>query len=488
MNFDPGQQVLVVRCDGTSVTGLGHVSRCLPVAKAAMATGMQVLFIGDYSLIAQTKIQEAGLAHSPVSVEDSLGIPASASAALIDLYGEAQGDLRETCAQRPSFVFHDLGESVPADAVAIDYHGDAQGEGLTGPAFAPLSPELLPLRAGDNGENPDILVTLGASGAGRDALPRVLEHLGAQGLLHRTTVVVADPGEVLEGTAPKAIVAGSASLIPLLARCSVVVCGAGVTAYEAICANRYVVPIVLAENQQRVEATLLTAEPGLDCFHWPGELDGLADAVTAGLRASGKRACSAVFDCMGSIRIRNAVISALAGWSIPRVVTYRPATARDADLLRGWRNDPIVRAAAVHTAKVTAAEHAAWLQSVLADPDRTLVVALLDGNPVGVIRFDRSGRESTISISIDSSTRAGGLGTQIIRETSELELAARETIDRVWADIRLENIASLKAFERAGYRETGESHHPGLARFLFDRSSIRVVPGPATIGSSFRAP
>jgi RimJ/RimL family protein N-acetyltransferase len=123
----------------------------------------------------------------------------------------------------------------------------------------------------------------------------------------------------------------------------------------------------------------------------------------------------------------------------------------DAALLRAWRNDPDVRAVSATTHEIAAAEHRAWLDAVLADDDRELLIAERDGRPVGTVRFDREGAEAEVSISVAAEWRGGGTGTRTLREATELELAAHPELERVVARVRAGNERSARAFERAGY-------------------------------------
>jgi RimJ/RimL family protein N-acetyltransferase len=108
--------------------------------------------------------------------------------------------------------------------------------------------------------------------------------------------------------------------------------------------------------------------------------------------------------------------------------------------------------------EVAPAEHAAWLERVLADPDRTLLVVEREGEPVGTVRFDREGGEggeATISVTVAPEQRGRGVGVQVIRESTELELAARPQLACAVALVKAENAASQRAFERAGYVRAG---------------------------------
>jgi RimJ/RimL family protein N-acetyltransferase len=58
-------------------------------------------------------------------------------------------------------------------------------------------------------------------------------------------------------------------------------------------------------------------------------------------------------------------------------------------------------------------------------------------------------------VTVAPEQRGRGVGVQAIRESTELELAARPELARVVALVKAENAASQRAFERAGYARAG---------------------------------
>jgi RimJ/RimL family protein N-acetyltransferase len=138
-------------------------------------------------------------------------------------------------------------------------------------------------------------------------------------------------------------------------------------------------------------------------------------------------------------------------------LSLRPASEADGSRLLEWRNDPEARAASRNTAEVGAAEHAAWLAAVFADPDRTLLICELARDPVAQLRFDRiAGRRFEISIALAPEARGRGLAARIVALGVE---RLRETLPEaeVEAHVRQANRRSLAAFRRAGFVPTGES-------------------------------
>jgi RimJ/RimL family protein N-acetyltransferase len=135
----------------------------------------------------------------------------------------------------------------------------------------------------------------------------------------------------------------------------------------------------------------------------------------------------------------------------------RPASEADVRLLRKWRNDPEVRAASRNIAEVGDEEHAAWLEEVLADPYRHLLICEFDGAAVGQVRFDRRGEgRYEISIVLAAEARGRGLSAHLISAAVEW-LRTSFPGSEVEAHVREANARSLSTFRRAGFCRAGEA-------------------------------
>lgn len=138
-------------------------------------------------------------------------------------------------------------------------------------------------------------------------------------------------------------------------------------------------------------------------------------------------------------------------------LTLRPATEADSARLREWRNDPDARAASRNIDEVGAEEHAAWLTGVLADPDRKLLIAELEGGSVGQVRFDLLDADRyEISIALAPAARGRGLSSPLISKAVEW-LRASHPDAEVEAHVREGNARSLAAFCRSGFQQHGEA-------------------------------
>jgi len=133
-------------------------------------------------------------------------------------------------------------------------------------------------------------------------------------------------------------------------------------------------------------------------------------------------------------------------------ITFRYLTPNDKQMLFEWRNTPEIVLLSTSQKQVSQEEHSAWFDTIQ-NSDYTKVFIIEEFNfPIGQVRFDRQDDGCQISIYLLPGHTGKGRG-------SELILTAIKNLSQVWKDIkwidahiRSENIQSIKAFEKAGFR------------------------------------
>lgn len=127
----------------------------------------------------------------------------------------------------------------------------------------------------------------------------------------------------------------------------------------------------------------------------------------------------------------------------------RRATPDDALDVLAWRNDPQTIAAS-KTGAVDGAEHMAWFPKAIADERRALFIAEEGGRKVGMVRFDRGDDAWLVSINVAPAERGKRYGEAILRAGIHAIGAAR-----LLAEIKSDNLASIRIFEHCGFRLSG---------------------------------
>lgn len=129
----------------------------------------------------------------------------------------------------------------------------------------------------------------------------------------------------------------------------------------------------------------------------------------------------------------------------------RVATAADSRNLFEWRNDPGVRAMSRVAVPLEWSAHSAWLESVLADRDRVLLIGERSGEPVGVVRFDIHGERAEVSIYKVSERRERGVGAELLVAAENWLHAHRPDVRHLDAEVLGQNRTSHALFVNADY-------------------------------------
>ncbi|TSC58749.1 MAG: N-acetyltransferase GCN5 [Parcubacteria group bacterium Greene0416_79] len=144
-------------------------------------------------------------------------------------------------------------------------------------------------------------------------------------------------------------------------------------------------------------------------------------------------------------------------------IRLRQATHEDARFLFELRNEPSVRAASFSSEAILFPDHERWLKEKLKDKNSPLWIAELDGQPIGQVRFDVvSKEEAEINIAIQCASRGKGYGTEVVRRASRDFFDTFQNINTLRAHIKPDNRASVKTFQKSGYRIKSETDIKGI--------------------------
>jgi UDP-2,4-diacetamido-2,4,6-trideoxy-beta-L-altropyranose hydrolase len=130
----------------------------------------------------------------------------------------------------------------------------------------------------------------------------------------------------------------------------------------------------------------------------------------------------------------------------------RPVQEQDCELIWKWVNEQEVRKSAFHSEPIDWETHKRWFLNKMRDPQCFHFIAVgSEGTPVGQVRFDiTDNSEAHIDISIDKDKRARGCGSNLIRSAVE-KMTQMTFVTAVHAQVKRENIFSIRAFESAGF-------------------------------------
>jgi len=469
------------RVDASRSLGTGHLMRCLTLADVLAGEGVDSVFLCRADE-ATSLVGDAGhglleLPPQPSGEEvdaEQCGelLDGSLDWIVVDHYGlgDAWERLMYAHTVRLAAIddlarLHDvdllLDQNVLPDR-ASPYAGrlPVRARALLGPRYALLRPEFIGTPRERDGSISRVLVNFGGSDPANattlalDALERVGWTDRAVdvvvGRLHQHTDQLAGrcsghPGWALHVQTPR---------LGQLMRAADLALGAGGTSTWERCASALPALVVtIADNQLEVAAA--TAAAG--ACRWLGDVDEVSvDTLARELESLAGapeevqqmgRAAGALCDGRGARRVARALLgSSLA---------FRAADAADERLTLEWRNHLEVRRFSGDGGPIAQDDHHLWFGRVLADPDRALLIAQHEGQPLAVVRFDDlGGPEPEISIYVDPARHGDGWGTEVLMSAARW-LQQHHQIRRIRARIHADNGASQRAFGAAGFIQTG---------------------------------
>jgi UDP-2,4-diacetamido-2,4,6-trideoxy-beta-L-altropyranose hydrolase len=519
---------VLIRCDASLQIGSGHVMRCLTLARELQARGAEVVFFcrsqsGDRiaQLAEEFKVftlpacptHEAGPADRPPLNATWLGCSEEQDAAdclaalaaashdpptwlVVDHYGLSvvwQRLMQASLAQPPVLVLDDLADrphqaSVLMDAnrldpAAADPYRDLVPEvcsTLLGPAYALLNPiyprlqPLLPVRT----ELSRVLVFFGGVDLDNYAAvaleafshPR-LGHLAVDVVLGAGAPHYADLQVRVQQRPHTSLHVGLPSLAGLMARADLALGAAGTTSWERACLGLPALMVPVAENQIQGARALQAAGVArcLDLLQadtdpvevFQNALLELLDSPAA-LQAMSE-ACLQLGDGRGLARVATALMGPTGSFRV------RPAQAADLWLYHWWANDPQVRQQSFNRDSISLKQHRRWFVGRLSSPLALMrVFEDSHGLPLGQIRLERDIADpsrAVIGFSLDRLARGRGLAAPLL-QLGLAELArCWGTAVVAYGEVRAENLASSRAFLRAGFQESAPPR-PGVRCFV----------------------
>ena len=137
-------------------------------------------------------------------------------------------------------------------------------------------------------------------------------------------------------------------------------------------------------------------------------------------------------------------------------ITVRKATKNDSKKIFEWRNDPVSIAMSLTSKIIDWKGHEEWYD--LAIKDKNILIAICQSKSVsfkdvGMVRFDFNliNNDITISINLNPKARGNSLGQYCLKAAISYLQKSHHCPNRIMAEIKNENIASIRTFEKAGF-------------------------------------
>jgi UDP-2,4-diacetamido-2,4,6-trideoxy-beta-L-altropyranose hydrolase len=453
--------------------------RCLSLASALQARGAQVCFVSldlpahlESVLRAQghevRRLPEAVRANELADARATLDGEHSMSICVVDHYQLGQDWESEVMAFAPVLALDDLGRP-HASRWLLDqnYYADPQAryatlcpvhvQRLLGPSYALLRNEFAHARTNArvrDGVVQHVLVFMGGMDAGNltaTALKAI--DLGLSTNVQVTVIAGASHPD-LPGLQAWCDARGLAALhvqvsdmTPHLLSADLAIGAGGSSTWERCACGLPTVAICLADNQR--EVILEGARAG---FLWGIDHVPSTDELATVLRALAGAPGLVQHMSQQSLQVTDARgASRVAELLLPKTIQVREATSDDARMIYEWRTSPEVMGASRNTASFPFRDHLAWLEQVLQDSQRLLLIGLHDGREVGVVRFDIDGDRAEVSIFLAPATMGAGLGRALL-VAGEVRLRDKHPqVTQVDAWVNADNPRSFQLFQHLGY-------------------------------------
>lgn len=451
----------------------------MSLASALKARGAQTCFVAldlpahlEIALEAQghevKRLLESVRANELADARATLDGEHSVDVCVVDHYQLGSNWESEVMAYAPVLALDDLGRphtsrwlldqnyyADPHARYATQSHDHVQC--LLGPTFALLRSEFAYARANvhvRDGVVRHVLVSMGGMDAGNltaTALKAI--DLGLSPGVEVTVIAGASHPD-LPGLQAWCDARGLAALhvqvsdmTPHLLSADLAIGAGGSSTWERCACGLPTVAICLADNQREVilEGARAGFLWGIDHIPSAGELAIVLQALAGapGLVQHLSRQSLKVTDARGAGRVAELLM--------PKAMQVRQATTDDARMIYEWRTAPEVLGASRNTTSFSFEDHCAWLERVLQDPQRLLLIGLHEGRDAGVVRFDIDSGRAEVSIFLAPEAMGAGLGRALLA-AGEVKLRHEHPqVTRVDAWVNADNPRSFQLFQHNGY-------------------------------------
>jgi UDP-4-amino-4,6-dideoxy-N-acetyl-beta-L-altrosamine N-acetyltransferase len=123
----------------------------------------------------------------------------------------------------------------------------------------------------------------------------------------------------------------------------------------------------------------------------------------------------------------------------------------ESHLVWEWRNDPVARQMSRSIDPISWEQHQRWFQQAVSDPKIQILIASRAGIAIGMVRLELiEERVAEVNININPALRGKGFGQLLLNKASQYAFETMQ-IDALYAEVKPENVPSIKIFEGAGF-------------------------------------
>jgi RimJ/RimL family protein N-acetyltransferase len=123
-----------------------------------------------------------------------------------------------------------------------------------------------------------------------------------------------------------------------------------------------------------------------------------------------------------------------------------------------WRNHPDIRKNFFNQELLSWNDHEKWFVAKLKDPDAAVYMAYYRKEKIGTIRFENKEGVTKTSVMLNPLFMGKGLGSHVIKQGVERFIMEKKPVMQIIAEIKKDNITSIKAFQKADFKRSGTTY------------------------------
>ena len=480
---------VIIRCDGGRNIGLGHVVRCLALADM-LRDDFEILFaLQETSEEVYAWIRNEGFSILILpSTEDFkadlhslLEAVRPGNIVVLDGYAfksDYQKSIRDIGCKIVAIddlhAWHHYADVVINHAGGVrvsDYDCEVYTQLLLGYEYILLRKEFFQIKRTqpEPGELKTFFVSMGASDVGGQTI-KITEALLTWPSLDKMVLMLSslnphlDRLRRLESAHIDRIEIqynlNAAQLIKAIESSQVVVSPASSISFESCAVGRYLMTGYTASNQLSIYHGLIQSGMAADLgdFNDLTKEDFLKKLTELNEQPEKMRMIDMQHQRINSgavKKIRNA-FQTMINSDTTGTLAIRRARMSDLALYFQWVNDPEVRRNSFNSNPVSIEDHTSWFVKQLHSAASVMFLFLQKDIPIGQVRFLLEGDTALLNFSIEKQSRGKGFAAQIITIASSTLKDEYPMLKKIVAEVKPENMASGRAFERAGYHKQTE--------------------------------
>ena len=150
------------------------------------------------------------------------------------------------------------------------------------------------------------------------------------------------------------------------------------------------------------------------------------------------------------------------------MINARLADEHDIKDIFGWRNDKNTRLQSHNSKEICWEDHEKWYKNSLKNKNIYMLLCeeSVDKSKIGIVRFNIYEDFSVISINLSPQMKGMGLGFSCLKNSISRFKNDYEYIKYLLAEIKIDNIPSIKTFEKVGFIFEKKSNNINQYKFI----------------------